>query len=66
VGLPRQVQIQSVYLNELGESKAPNPWSDLVRTAKPKAAKIKRQAGSSSWERRNYFLKPCEKEDREH
>ena len=54
------------HLNELGESKAPNPWSDLVRTAKPKAAKIKREVGSSSWERRNYFLtKPCEKEDTE-
>ena len=44
-----------VHLNKLGEFKDPNPWSDLVRTAKPKAAKIKRQAGSSSWARRNYF-----------
>jgi hypothetical protein len=37
-----------VHLNKLGEFKDPNPWSDLVKTAKPKAAKAARRAGKET------------------
>jgi len=34
-----------VHLNKLGGFKNPNPWSDLVNTAKPKARKAAKPVG---------------------
>jgi hypothetical protein len=34
-----------VHLNQVGEFKDPNPWGDLVKLARPRAAMIARRTG---------------------